>query len=161
MINQLIRFSTLMLLVAFSCASRKTRLAERHERVQSANLALLHDTASHALRFSAVREREGTLYRDAAIITPSEVFSYHPDSGFRGRAARVELRREGLRIAERATRDSLSTANLSTIMVANSVGTTETQTIDSRDVHHTPWRWVAIALAFAAIGLFFLWRIFR
>ncbi|WP_257670843.1 hypothetical protein [Parapedobacter tibetensis] len=79
-----------------------------------------------------------TTYRESATIIPSGPFTYHPDSGYRGLAVRVEVKREGVRTERRSTRDSLRHTQRTTSSVSDSTVYQQSHTLRHSDMRQPP-----------------------
>lgn len=97
-------------------------------------------------------------YHETATITPLGRFIYHPDSGYRGRASLVQLRRQGVRMERHSFHNSAQHLYRAAAEVSDSVATEETHAVEQRERHHTPWWWVVAALVLVLIiGLLARW----
>lgn len=151
----------LLLLATVSCASRKTMHADRQERVEDRVQTERHASGEHMLRVATGEELTAAGYREEVTILPVGEFRYHPDSGFRGRAGRVEVHREGLRAGVRILRDSMGEENYAERTTTDSLGITERREVLHTERVYTPWRWVGVVLALAALAGYLLRRFFR
>lgn len=107
------------------------------------------------------RQMDALGYREIATIIPLGRFAYHPDSGYRGYATHVELHREGIRTRQHTFVDSIQHRHRTAAAVSDSVVTTEARTVERREWHGAPWRWVGAALLLMLILGFLARRLFR
>ncbi|MEC3879738.1 hypothetical protein, partial [Parapedobacter sp. 10938] len=135
-----------LLLHVSSCASRRSRYVEDARKVLAIHHTEQRTTDSQAHRLTIERHLDSLGYCETATITPLGRFTYHPDSGYRGQAILVQLRRRGVHTERHARHDSTQHLSRTTANVADHVATHETHALERQEKHHIPWRWAVAAL---------------
>src|SRR5690606_1573805 len=89
-------FVTAWLLAAISCASRRSRYMASAGQEQASQHTQQRTTAHQSRRLTLDSRLDAHGYRETATIIPLGRFSYHPDSGYRGYAASVQLQHQDI-----------------------------------------------------------------
>jgi len=134
---------------------------ETTEKVQATHHTQQLTTERLSQRLTFDRHVDSLGYRETATIIPLGRFTYHPDSGYRGHAAHVQLQRQGVRTQRHILRDSTRQLHRIAATVSDSAATGETRTVDQREQRGTPWRWAGAALLLLLLVGFLARRLFH
>ena len=131
------------------------------EQVQASQHTQQRTTAHQSRRLTLDSRLDAHGYRETATIIPLGRFSYHPDSGYRGYAASVQLQHQDIRTQQRIFFDSAQHLHRTTATVSDSAVTTETHAVEQREQYGIAWRWLGMALLLVLIVGFLARRLFR
>jgi len=151
----------LLLLNPASCVSRRNKYLEDSEKTQAIHRTEKRAIDSQAHRLTIASHLDSLGYHETATIIPLGRFTYHPDSGYRGYAARVQLRRRGIRTERYFRHDSVQHLYRTAMEVSDSIATKEAHAVEQREKRHIPWRWVAAVLVLVSVVGFLARRLFR
>lgn len=144
------------LVIFGACSVSRHRQAES-VRTGSSNAVIQRaDSLHHRTSLIGLSGRELHLGRELLAITPTGTFSYHPDSGFTGRAARVVVYRERIHAADSTQQLVTSETRSGTSQAVESrreAHAIEKQERTTRRLPALPWWAMAVAAVVALIIL--------